>query len=171
MKKLTLITLSIMAIILSSCSHRVLDFTLISTKNVDLSKAASFERGNQRVEGEDKISIILFIPTGTVNIKEAVDRAIESTPGCVALVDGVINTKFWWVPYIYGESSAIVEGTPLIDKSLATNSDIPKYRRINFDKNGELKNVEEISSHEFLTLKEKIVKNSKEKSFKNSTEL
>ena len=32
---------------------------------------------------------IIFIPTGTVNIKEALDKAIESTPG-VALLDGVI---------------------------------------------------------------------------------
>ena len=170
--KLTLIMLSIVAIILSSCSHRWLDFTLISSKNVDLSKAASFERGNQRVEGEDLVHIIIFIPTGTINIKEALDRAIETTPGCIALVDGVITTKWFYIPYIYGQQTAIVEGTPLIDKSLANYSiDIPKYRKINIDKKGEIKSVENISSIEYLAMKDKTVKNSKEKRFKDSKEL
>jgi len=170
--KLTLIMLSIVAIILSSCSHRVLDFTLISTKNIDLSNASSFVRGHQRVEGEDMVHWIIIIPTGSVNIKEAIDRAIESTPGCVALVDGVIYTKFWWIPYIYGQQSATIEGTPLIDKSLANNlNDIPEYGKIEIDKNGKIKSVENISSPEYYALKDKTVKNSKEKRFKNSSEL
>ena len=170
--KLTLLSLSIVALIFSSCSHRVLDFTLISTKNVDLSNGASFERGKQRVEGEDLVHWIIFIPTGTVSIKEAVDRAIETTPGCVALVDGVIYTKFWWIPYIYGQQSATIEGTPLIDPNLAFNSnDVPTYGKIELDKNGKVKSVEEISSTEYLAYKGKIVKDSKETKFKSSLEI
>ncbi len=157
--KLKLILLSITAIIFSSCSHRVLDFTLISSKNVDLSKGATFERGKQRVEGVDMVHWIICFPTGTVNIKEALDKAIESTPGCVALLDGVIYTKFWWIPYIYGQQSALIEGTPLIDPSLAYNSnDMLKYGKIEMNKNGEIKNVEKISTTEYLALKDKIVK-------------
>lgn len=168
----TLLTLSIVALIFSSCSHRVLDFTLISSKNVDLSKGASFERGKSRVEGKDMVHWIIFIPTGTVNIKEALDKAIESTPGCVALLDGVIYTKYWWIPFIYGQQSATIEGTPLIDPSLAYNSDeIPTYGKIELDKNGEIKSVENISSTEYLALKDKIVKDSKETKFKNSLEI
>ena len=112
---------------------------------------------------------IIIIPTGTVNIKEAIDRAIESTPGCVALLDGVIYTKFWWIPYIYGQQSATIEGTPLIDPSLAYNTnDIPTYGKIELNKNGEIKNVNNISSTEYFAYKDKIVKDTKVTKFNNS---
>ena len=170
--KLKFVLLGITAIIFSSCSHRVLDFTLISSKNVDLSKGATFERGKQRVEGVDMVHWIICFPTGTVNIKEALDRAIESTPGCVALLDGVIYTKFWWIPYIYGQQSAIIEGTPLIDPSLAYNSnDMPTYGKIEMNKNGEIKSVEKISTTEYLALKDKIVKDAKEMKFEKSVDV
>jgi len=170
--KLNFVVLSLTALIFNSCSHRVLDFTLISTKNVDLSKAAFFEKGKQRVNGEDKVHIIIFIPTGSVSIKEAVDKAIETTPGCVALLDGVIYTKFFWIPYIYGQTSATVEGTPLIDKSLTyVPSDIPAYGKMEIDKYGETKGIVKISSTEYYALKDKIAKDSKEIRFKNSLEM
>jgi len=174
MKKLkfSLFVLSLTALICSSCSHRVLDFTLISSKNVDMSKSSSFVRGKSRVAGKDMVHIIIIIPTGTINIKTALDRAIESTPGCVALLDGVIYTKFWWIPYIYGQSAATIEGLPLIDTSLVMNTDeIPNYRKIELDKNGMIKKVENLSSHEYLALKEKVVKESQEIKYENSLEI
>jgi hypothetical protein len=170
--KLTLVILTMTALVVSSCSHRVLDFTLISSKNVDLSKGATFVRGKNRVEGKDIVHWIIIIPTGTVNIKEALDRAIESTPGCVALLDGVIYTKFWWIPYIYGQQSATIEGTPLIDPSLAFNStEIPTFGKIELNKKGEIKSVKSISNAEYYALKDKIVKESKVTRFKDSTEV
>lgn len=45
-------------------------------------------------------------------MKEAIDRAIEQHPGAVGLVDGVLKHKSWWA-LLYGQSSYIVEGTPL----------------------------------------------------------
>jgi hypothetical protein len=51
-------------------------------------------------------------------MKEAIDQAIESKPGAVALVDGVVYQKIWYIPYIYGQSGFTVEGTPLIDPAL-----------------------------------------------------
>jgi len=169
--KISVILVGMIAIIISGCSYRVLDFTLVSTKNIDLSKASSFERGKQRVEGLDKVHLILTIPTGRPNLKEAVDRAIETTPGCIALVDGVIYSKFW-TAILYGQTSYLVEGTPLVDKSLAINmSDIPKYGRIAIGKNGQVESVERISSSEYFALKDRITKNAKETRFENSTEL
>ena len=61
-------------LLVSACTTRLVDFTIISTKNLDLSKGASFERGRARVEGVDRVYIIVLIPTGTPNMKEAVDR-------------------------------------------------------------------------------------------------
>ncbi|MGV8135191.1 MAG: hypothetical protein AB2L20_08250 [Mangrovibacterium sp.] len=169
--KLTLIVICVAAFMFNGCSHRVLDFTLISTKNVDLSKGASFERENTRVEGEDMVHWIISIPTGTINMKEAVDKAIESTTGCVALLDGVVYVKFWWV-LLYGQQSVIVEGTPLIDPALAHNQlTVPAYGKIELARNGEVKEVKSISPDEFLAFKGKITKESSATKFQNSKEI
>lgn len=155
--------------LLCGCSQRVLDFTLISTKNVDMSKASSFTRGNARVKGVDMVHLIIIFPTGSVSIKEAVDKAIEQTPGCVALLDGVIYSKFWWIPYIYGQSSATVEGTPLIDSSVALNTDeIPLFSKIEIGKSGKVEQVEAITPDQFYAMKDKMSKNSRGDKFIHS---
>ena len=59
-----------------------------------------------------------IIPTGEPNAKEAIDRAIQKQPGAVGLLDGVIYKHGWYIPYIYGQFSFEVEGTPLIDPKL-----------------------------------------------------
>lgn len=116
MKKLVMLAVAILC--LSGCTHRFVDFTAISSKNVDLTRSADFKRGAKRVIGKDTSHVIVFFPVGNPNAKEALDRAIESQPGAVALLDGVVTTNWWYIPYIYGQSSVIVEGTPLIDPKL-----------------------------------------------------
>ena len=101
-------------LIVSGCTSRLTDFTIISTKNVDMSDSGNFTKGTERVEGIDKRHVIVFIPTGSPDLKEAIDDAIEKTPNCVALLDGVVYSKFWYIPYIYGQFWYQVEGTPLI---------------------------------------------------------
>ncbi|MFA6051538.1 MAG: hypothetical protein WC762_03005 [Methylobacter sp.] len=105
----------LLAMLLSGCSTRITDFTFISSKNIDLSHGADFKRAPTRVKGEDRKSIIILIPTGEPNAKEAMDNAIESVPGAVGLVDGVITKSGWYIPYVYGQIWYEVEGTPLID--------------------------------------------------------
>ncbi|MBL1265820.1 hypothetical protein [Candidatus Methylomicrobium oryzae] len=100
---------------LPACSQRMVDFTVISSKNVDISRGADLKRLPTRIKGEDRKSIIIVIPTGIPNAKEAMDNAIESVPGAVALVDGVITQHSWYIPYIFGQTWIEVEGTPLID--------------------------------------------------------
>ena len=99
---------------LSACTTRIVDYTVISTKNVDISDMASYERASARVQGVDTAHTILIFPTGTPNMKEAIDRAIETTPNANALVDGVVNLRAWQIPFIYGQTSYVVEGTPLV---------------------------------------------------------
>jgi len=169
-----MICISLLSLILfSGCSNRILDFTIVSTKNVDMSKASSFRRASHRVKGKDMAHWIIIFPTGSVSIKEAVDKAIESTPGCVALLDGVIYTKFWWIPYIYGQQSAIVQGTPLIDTSITADqtNGIPTFGKIELDKRGEIKSVEIISVEDFVALRSKIVKDGQKIEFYNSSEI
>lgn len=98
------------AIITSSCTRRLTDFTIISTKNVPVDNA-TFVKGDERVKGVDVGHTVLIIP-GTPNMKEAIDKAIQSVPGAVGLVDGVIKASSWTC-FFYGQNKFIVEGTPL----------------------------------------------------------
>jgi hypothetical protein len=110
----------VFGVLITSCATRLGAFTVISTKNIDWSRAAEFTRNNQRVEGEDKYHIIILIPTKfNITIEDAVDRALQKVPGAVALVDAVLRSKFFWIPYIYGQSGYFVEGTVLLDPKLA----------------------------------------------------
>lgn len=104
----------LLLVAMSSCTHRLTDFTVISTRNVPLGKeAASLQKANQRVKGVDKSHVILFVPLGAPNMKEAIDKAIDKYPGAIGLADGVVKSKSWW--FLYGQNSYIVEGTPLYE--------------------------------------------------------
>ncbi len=99
----------------SACSHRLTDFTVISTKNVPLGqKAASLQKAKTRVKGVDKSHVVLLFPIGMPNMKEAIDKAIEQYPGAIGLVDGVVKSRGWSC-LIYGQNSFVVEGTPLYE--------------------------------------------------------
>ena len=98
-------------LVCSGCSTRMLDFTVISSKQMEM-RIQEEGKGN-RVEGKDIVPWILSIPLGTPNLKEAVDRAIESAgPGYDALIDGVVYSEFYWF-FFYGTSGYKVVGTPI----------------------------------------------------------
>jgi hypothetical protein len=85
MFKLTnLLVISIIVLLLSSCTYRLVDFTVISSKNVDI--------GVDRTKGvqtEGKKSY--FLGFGW-NIKDALDIAIETAgPEYDMLIDGVVT--------------------------------------------------------------------------------
>ncbi len=74
MKKVKLLVITVLAVAsLSSC--RMMDFTILSSKNVTI----NVKKGEQRVSGKG------------FTVKAAVDYAIEKAgPGYDALIDGVI---------------------------------------------------------------------------------
>lgn len=70
--------------LLASCSHRLVDFTTISTKNVNLGIDKS-----QGTQVEGKASYFLGIG---FNLKDAVDDAMEQAgTGYDLLIDGVVR--------------------------------------------------------------------------------
>ncbi len=168
MKKLSVIAVSVFVTVFSSCTHRLTDFTIISTKNVDLSRAGTFKRTSSRVEGKDRVHIILGIPIGSPNMKDAIDRAIESTKGAVALVDGVVYSKTLWA-LLYGQAMFVVEGTPLMDPSIAAveRPADDAYTFVTLDKQGKVKNSRQILPEEYARLKAKIVKGAKKSTVEN----
>lgn len=95
-------------LILAGCSTRLGDFTLLSTKNVDVSGV----KHGDRFSGEDCVSIILwpYIPLGTVDWKNAMDQALERGKGDI-MVDVVLTAKNWAIPFIFGQNCILIEGT------------------------------------------------------------
>ncbi|WP_418262288.1 hypothetical protein [Flavobacterium faecale] len=155
MKKLSFVLVT--SLMLTSCSQDLFNFTLISTKNIELSKLSSLEKSSERVKGQDKMSLIVFFPTKRIKIDQAVSNTIEAVPGCVALIDGTVHSKFWWIPYIYGESKFVVEATPLIDPTTVKPSkELPRYGKLFLDKKGRVKSIESISEVVFTNEKNKI---------------
>ena len=149
------IILSLLVIsLIFGCSQRILDFTIISSKNIELSQFPNYERGKMRVTGEDT-KVIIVLPLGVPNAKEAMDRAIESVPGAVALVDGVIMSKFWWA-IVYGKQIYIVEGTPLIDPAMANSDKMDDYSVYILDRDGNVVSSEQMNKEEYYKTKDKI---------------
>lgn len=142
--------------VLSGCKTRLVDFTIISTKNFDLQKASTYKVSKQRVEGVDRMHMILIIPTGTINLEEAIDNCLKKVPGAVALIDGVVYYSGFSV-LVYGQSSYIVEGTPLIDPTVAEQGgSMPEYSMVYLDKNGNTIESKELSQQEYESQKAKM---------------
>lgn len=112
MKKIAMLCcIAVIMSSLSGCAQRLTDFTIISSKNIDMSKGANFSRG-ERVQGEDTVAVVI-VPLGVPNAKEAMDDAIEKVPGCVGLLDGVLESEVF--SFIFGYVKYRVKGTCLID--------------------------------------------------------
>ncbi len=135
----------LIVVLVSSCTVRVTDFTVISTKNVPIGQQpTNLAKASTRVKGVDKAHIILFIPTGSPNLKEAIDKAIEKYPGAVALSDGVVKSKSMWF-LLYGQISYIVEGTPLYPADLQASTSDTSMMKITHQVNRE-KDVKELAT-------------------------
>lgn len=156
-KNICVLALVIIFVIITGCSQRLIDFTIISSKNFDFTQAATFQRGQSRVEGEDVRHIIIFIPTGVPNAKEALDRAIESVPGAIALVDGVITSHWWYIPYIYGKTWYVVEGTPLINPKLVSTEPLGNYMVCMLNKDGDVSEFTIVDKADYEELKNKFI--------------
>lgn len=77
------------------------------------------QRYPMRAAGADATHIISFNPTGAYSgANNALDKAIESQPGRVALVDGVITRKWFYIPLIYGCHGYEVQGNVLVEPRL-----------------------------------------------------
>ena len=110
-----IIVILLLMVLISGCSRRMIDFTIISSKNTQLQIPP--EAMGKRVEGEDKVFWLFvgvgYLPLGRPNIKEAVDRAIQNAgPGYDALIDGVLyeTTEFYLLVLKTGYK---ISGTPI----------------------------------------------------------
>ncbi len=140
----------------TGCITRLGSFTVLSTRNIDWSRAGEFQRGS-KVDGKDIMHMIVFIPTKlNITIEEAVDNALDKVPGAVALVDVVLKNKVVLVPPLYYQEGFIVEGSVLIDPKLAASkTDESKYY-IGICNNKKDIEMNEVSETEYENIKAKI---------------
>ncbi len=89
---------------MAGCTTRLGDFTVLSTKNVDVSGV----KQGDRYSGEDCINTVLGIPLGEPNWKNAMDQALQKGKGDI-LIDTVLTVKGWSL-ILFGQSCIIIEG-------------------------------------------------------------
>lgn len=150
----------VFSFILASCSQRIVDYTLISTKNFDVTRMKEYKVTTQRVTEEEKVHIILFFPTKLYSghgqmLKQAIDNAISSIPGCVALSNGVITSKFMWL-LLYGYSSIEVEGDAIIDPRIAVlsqDNSQSNYYKVYMNDDLSVESVDKINEMEYNIIK------------------
>jgi len=104
---LVLAACSVMA---TSCNTRIIDFTVISSKNVTL-RLPDDAKGPRTVGKEMKTC-------GRPELKAAVDKAIETAgPGYDALIDGVVFSRQGFM-----SAGFVVEGTPVKTSKLKASN-------------------------------------------------
>ena len=151
------IILIIACTFLTGCSRNLFNFTIVSTKDIELEKLASLKKSSEKTEGEDKASIIILFPTKKVRIDRAISNTIDAFPGCVALMNGTVYSKFWYIPYIYGKEKIVVEATPVIDPSIdQSSSHLTQYTKVFINREGNIDSIESISEEKYLDEKNKI---------------
>lgn len=108
-------------LLLSGCSRKISEFSLLSTEEVDAARLSTLERGTEKIKVKTVSFIPLVIPTGFIREDDAVRVALVNTPGAVALTDVTIRYT-WFSIGIYSETGYIVEGIPLIDPEIDTSA-------------------------------------------------
>lgn len=110
-RKVVLVSALVASVVAGSgCTARVGNFTLISTKNVDLSDASIDTKHGKRITEDDCAPVVLIFPIGRPDLKEAVDNALEEGRGNL-MVDQVSYYRSWYIPLIFGLRCMVAEGT------------------------------------------------------------
>lgn len=112
------VTLAAALLLASGCtSQRIGDFTLLSTKNIDISKIDELERVGSRQDARDMRSNFMISIGAVPSMEEAVDEAMEQIPGCRALVD--VSVKIVERAFTAGYE---IEGECLVDPEMAART-------------------------------------------------
>ncbi len=114
---------------LSGCTTRIGAFTFASTKNLGVAYAPL----QTRVEGEDCIDMILFIPIGTLNpnIQDAVDHAVEKVPNG-DMMTNVTLTEDMLFTLIYNRVCVRVTGDVVNTRASGTIQQAPAAQGTSF---------------------------------------
>jgi len=121
-KIISIISIILLGLLTSACTTRQGSFTMLSTKNVEISrvdlKKVDFTRN---VEGKDGRFTLLFIPFGsTPNLEDAVNSCLEAGNGDF-MTSAVLHSTSWSV-ILFGWESWTIKGD--VGNSLSTGSPV-----------------------------------------------
>jgi len=103
------VCLMLQFLLLTGCTYRLADMTVLSTRNVTLNKVDLDTLPQVRgIKGIDSKFTFLFIPLGFPHLENAVDDALEKGGGDV-MTDVTIQTEVWTM-LIFGQNSISVKG-------------------------------------------------------------
>lgn len=104
------ILLMTMTALLTACSTRVADLTVVSPNTVSMKKLNLDELPSTRnVVGRDSSFVFLFIPLGLPNLEEAISDALAKGEGDL-MIDTVIYRDAWSL-LLFGHRTLRVQGT------------------------------------------------------------
>lgn len=97
------------------CAVRQADLTIVSTRNVDLMAVHEARKAQNPivVTGYDVRHWVLFFPvTSPANLEDAIDDTMDRGNGD-CMMDAVIYSYNWYIPFIYGQTGWKVKGRVL----------------------------------------------------------
>jgi len=99
-----LLAAAAIAVLAAGCFARVADVNAVSTKNIIVP-------GEQlgKTEAEIKTHIIIICPTRKLDLKDAIDKALDKKNADM-LVNVRVYVKGWYIPFIYGQMKIKVVG-------------------------------------------------------------
>ncbi len=127
------ITTLLVLISLSGCSSRVGDYSIISITNAELGKRyARMAPDVAHIAREGQRSVIIIIPIGIPNFKEALEKSLEKS-GAPRITDAVIYYDYFYIPMIFNDQKTKVDGlswNKVEDLSSQVNKDILNAKQI-----------------------------------------
>ncbi len=107
-KVILLLTVVVLVVVMCGCTTLYGQLTVASTKNIDINNK-EFELVEEGVTGEDSRPIIIIVPAGDPSIEDAMDAALSKAGGQI-MQNVDIYYKWWYIPYIWGKITFVVEG-------------------------------------------------------------
>lgn len=113
MKKI--LSIALITALISGCSTstRIGDFTVASTKNMNVKEATHNVDYKTRLVGADTKEAFFIFPAGIPDMKEAMDNAIEKQPGAVGMSNVTVKFNRFIIPFIYESKTYEIEGNPV----------------------------------------------------------
>lgn len=106
MKKLMIV---LCAFCLSACVVRHGNFTVLSNKLISTKFGLDSASRLRNVSGKNMEHMIIIFPTGTPKLEEALSDALNKTDADM-MTDVSVESWFWYIPYVYGNSGWEVTG-------------------------------------------------------------
>ena len=125
MNKIFAIALAATALL--GCTQNLGEFSILTTKTMDVAKQLYRVDDRQKLQGGDSVFQLttgfmlsgVHLAAGGPNIKEAIDNAIESDPRAVALSDATITKYKYLIPIIdMGIWGFEVEGNAVYEEDI-----------------------------------------------------